>query len=247
MIKSRNQNVVVGDSVKLRFITWNSNNLTSISSVDHIDIYYVDCNGKTCTNPDGKVLIETIPGTSVVSECTGKYSYTLATSSPKYVIGKYHDVWNVQYKYGEPLAKVPKDFEIYPDLWITSTMEAVYSFDFRFQPNRIRQGSKKWLQIQIVPNVPRATDLLRYYENLAISSELKIWIELDCGPCPPNNDNCRESNLIVDGDLVEERDKVFGFYKVDTTDWDCGIYNTWFELCYADNVEVSPKSQFQIY
>jgi hypothetical protein len=246
MIKSRNQNPVVGDDIRLGFITFNSNNLAPVNSVDHIDIlYFGDCHDKKCHEPPDPLLIETIPGNLVTSECPGKYSYVLATSAPKYSIGKYHDVWNIQYRYGDPLTKVPKSFEIYPDLWITATMEAVYSFDFRFQPNRIRKGSKKWLQIQIVPNIPTATDLMRYYENLAISAELKIWIELDCGPCPPND--CNDLNIIVDGETVWERDKVFAFYKLDTTEWECGIYNTWFELDFAGTTEISPKMQFLIY
>jgi hypothetical protein len=50
---------------------------------------------------------------------------------------------------------------------------------------------------------------------------------------------------------VTVRDKVFGFYKLDTTedglDLDCGVYDVWFTLSYAGSVEISPKMQFQIF
>lgn len=69
-------------------------------------------------------------------------------------------------------------------------------------------------------------------------------MELNCGPCPPNEQDLR---VIIDRALVEERDKVFGFYLLDTKDLDCGIYDIWFELNYADTIEISPRQQIQIF
>lgn len=244
-LKERNQNPVVGDDIKLRLVTFNSNNLTNVSSIEKVDIFFLECKEKEdVCKIEKKSLVDTFPGSQVVLESTGNYSLIVSTSAPKYTTGHYLDVWSVVFKPLEPTAEVKNIFTIFPDQWFTLTIPAVYSFDFQFQPNRIRQGSIKWLIIQIMPNVPRATDLERYYINLAIAANLKIFIQLNCGPCPPNECDLR---MIVDGELVDIRDKVFGFFKLDTTEWDCGIYDVWFELDYADTVEISPKQQIQVY
>ena len=249
MAKERNQNPAVGDDIVLRLVTFNSNSLQNVSSVNKVEIYRLDPTLCSPTNKDGRYLVATIDGGTVTLESTGSYSFTLSTSAPLYTIGHYIDVWHVVFREDEEESKIENHFDIYPDLWYTSTMPAVYGFDFQFQPNRIRKGSVKWLIVKITPNVPRATELERYYTNLAISSNMTISVELNCGPCgPPKDSDC---SLIIDNDLVSIRDKVFGYYKIDTTedglDLDCGIYNVWFTLSYADSIEVSPKMQFQVY
>lgn len=246
MSKERNQNPTPGDTLNLRLITYNSNNLRSVASVDKVEIYFLDPNQCSSTNLDGRTLVQTIDAADVTLEDTGKYLVALATPSPTYVIGKYLDVWHVVFEENDQVAQVENSFELYPDLWYTSTIPAVYGFDFQFQPNRIRQGSIKWLIIKITPNVPRATELERYYTNLAISSNLTINIEKTCSPCPPT-----EPEMIVEDGIVDVRDKLFGYYQIDTTDdgpgFDCGIYAIWFTLSYAGSVEVSPKMQLQIF
>lgn len=244
MSKTRNQNPVVGDEICLKLYTQNSNNFANVFKIDHVDIIQENCTEKTCDNPEGNLLVETIDGTAVCHPDTGIYHLDLQTTGPKYTIGRYHDVWWVQFNEGDELAAVKQDFEIYPNLWVTSPTPVVYSFDFHFTPNRIRQGSKKWLIINIVPNVPRASDIERYYRNLAISADLKIYIEQNCGPCVPKEADLR---LITDGELVTERDKVYSYYKLDTSELDCGLYNVWFELDYAGNTDISPKQQLLIY
>jgi hypothetical protein len=245
MAKERNQNVTVDDEVILRLVTYNSNSYKDAASVDKVEIYRLDPTLCSEMNPDGRYLVDTI--TDITSTDTGQYSITLPTTSPAYTIGKYIDIWYVVFEDEEQQSQVINKFEIYPDLWYTSTMPAVYGFSFQFQPNRIRKGSKKWLQIKINPEVPRATDIERYYTNIAISSNLSVSIEQNCGQCVPPE----ETELIVEDDLVYIRDRIFGFYQLDTTenglDLDCGIYNIWFTLNYADSIEVSPKMQFQIY
>lgn len=244
-MKERSQNPTVGDTIKLRLVTYNSNNLRNVSSVNKVEIYKLDPNECSAENPDGRILVTTV--TSTTLESTGVYSISLETSAPTYTIGKYLDVWSVIFEENDEIATIENCFEIYPDLWYTSTMPAVYGFDFQFQPNRIRVGSIKWLIVKITPNVPRATDLEKYYTNLAISADLTISIELVCGPCPPQT----EPQLIIDNEPVDVRDKVFGYYQIDTTDdgpgFDCGIYNVWFTLNYADSIEVSPKMNLQIF
>jgi hypothetical protein len=242
-MKDRAQNPVVGDEILLKMFARNSNNLADVYSISSVDIYKRECTEKTCDNPEGNILIESLTD-CVARTDTGTYQVILGTSAPQYTIGKYHDVWNVIFKAGDDVAKVKQNFSIYPDLWITSPTPVVYSFDFSFTPNRIRQGSIKWLIIQITPNVPRATDLQRYYENVAISADLKISIEQNCGPCTPAE---RDLRMIVDCEPVTTRDKVFAYYKLDTTEMDCGIYDVTFTLDFAGNREVSPIQQFQIY
>jgi len=245
-IKTRFQNPVVGDTLLLKLFARNSNNFADLYNIDHVDIRFescpVDCASKRDVTSD--ILVETIPGSYIQRDDVGMYHFGLLANAPQYQIGRYHDIWYVTHNQGDVLSPFKQSFILNPDLWVLSGTPVVYSFDFRFTPNRMRQGSKKWLVIQIIPNVPRATDLMKYYENLAISAELRINIEQNCGPCVPSEQDLR---LVVDNDLVTERDKVFSYYKVDTTDWDCGIYNVWMELDYAGNVEISPKMQLQIY
>ena len=243
MPKDRNQNPTVGDEILLKLFARNSNNLADVYSIESVDIFKRDCSNNDCIHQNCDILIETLTD-CVTRTDVGTYQVVLGTSSPQYTIGQYYDVWNIIFKQNDDLAKVKQSFKIYPDLWITSPTPVVYSFDFTFTPNRIRQGSVKWLIIQIIPNVPRATDLQRYYENVAISSNISITIEQNCGPCAPTEKDLR---TIVECEPVTTRDKVFAYYKLDTTDLDCGIYDVTFTLDFAGNKEISPKQQFQIY
>jgi len=246
MTKERNQNAAIGDTLKLRLIAFNSNLQVDVDSIDRIEIYKLDPANCSESCKDGRTLVETISGTYINADCTGSYSYDLVLEGPKYTIGKYIDIWYVSPRNGDPLLAIDNRFEVFSDLWYFSTIPAVYGFDFQFQPNMIRQGSKKWLTIKITPNIPRATELERYYTNLAISSNLLINIETNCSPCPP-----ADSGLIVEDAVVCVRDKVFGFYFLDLSedglDLPCGIYNVWFKLAYANSLEISPKMQFQIF
>jgi hypothetical protein len=108
----------------------------------------------------------------------------------------------------------------------------------------LRQGSIQYLIAEVTPNVPRASDLKAYYENLAIVADLKISIEQACGPCVPQEADLR---LLVDEEPMDYREKRLGFYKLDTTDMDEGIYNIWFTLCFGSCVFKSEKMQLQIY
>src|ERR1039457_2703620 len=209
-MKFRNQNPVIGDLIRLKFYTQNSNLFSDVFNIDHVEIIEEECKDRLRIDKVDKDIlpIETIPASSIIHDDMGIYHIDLQTSSPQYVIKRYHDVWYTQFREGDVLSPVKQDFQIYPDLWITSPTPVVYSFDFHFTPNRIRQGSIKWLIIQIVPNVPRATDLERYYHNLAISSDLIINIEQNCGPCVPQEEDLR---MVVENQPVTERDKVFSY------------------------------------
>ncbi len=243
MIKERHQNPVVNDTIRLRLFTFNSNNPQNILSIPEIDIYRIDKNTITDTNPDGLVLIQQFPAPAVVQDNTGSYYFDLPIPAPTYVIGNYADVWQTVFEAQTPANLVGNKFSIYPRLWFTDTLPIVYDFNFCFSPNRIVQGSKKYLVIEIIPTVPRVNELERYYENLAIAAQLSISIAKKCDPCLPQEQDLR---TIIDNDPVVIREKVFGYYQLDTSTLDGGLYDVWFTLNLGGNTYVSERSQLQI-
>lgn len=242
--KERYQNPVVGDQINLRLFTYNSANLRDVVSVDEINIYYLDRNEITDENPDGRRLVETIAGSAVTLEDTGTHLISVDALETKYVIGQYLDIWSITAEADEPSQTIENCFEIFPDLWYTTPIPVVFDFDFHFQPNKFRKGSKQYIIIEIRPNVPRGSDLERYYQNLAIVSDLKISIEQHCGDCLPAEQDLR---TVVDEESVDYREKRFGYYQFDTEDLACGIYNVTFKLELGGNVYISDRMPLQVY
>jgi hypothetical protein len=240
MAKLRYQNPTPGDEVKLQIVSFNSNNLADVVAVNEVKIYNVNDCDPNC--PEKGSLITTVPGSDVIHEELGKYYINLQTSSPSYVVGKYSDVWNFELPNGLS-GTTTKSFALYDNLWAFSTLPPVYSFDFQFQPNQIRKGSKKYIIIKIIPNIPRASALEEFYYNLAVVADLYVNIDNACSDCAPQD--CSD-DLVVDSELIEEREKCFGYYYIDTTDFECGTYNIWFKLVFGNTEEVSRKYQFQI-
>jgi hypothetical protein len=243
-VKERYQNPVVGDTVTLRMFTYNSNARTDFQSVDKVDVFYLDPNAVTEANPQGRTLITTIAGQDIQHASTGLYQVALALPDPTYVIGQYIDVWTVRADQNEEASEVTNDFKIYPDLWYTSPIPIVYDFSFVFRPNKIRQGSKKWLIIEVTPNVPQASDLARYYEQLATVSPLSISISAACGDCLPPEADLR---LVVENEPVQLREKGVGYYFLDTTTMQPGIYDVWFTLPFGESLHISDTQQLQIF
>jgi hypothetical protein len=243
-IFERYQNPTKGNTVKLRLFTYNSNNFRDVKNIQKIEIFFLDPNERTASNKDGKRLIQTVDGTSVTKEDTGHYFIEVELIDPLYTIGNYLDIWTIEFEDDECPAQVENIFQIFPYLWFTTPIPVVYDFLFTFRPNRLKKGSKRYIIIEITPNVPRASDLARYYENLAIVSDLKVSIEIACGDCVPQEKDLR---LIVDKELVDFREKRFGYYFLDTTELDCGIYNIWFDMELGNNYYISDTNQFQIF
>lgn len=243
-LKERFQNPTSTDTVRLRLFTYNANNFADIELIEKVDIYYLDPEEKTDENPDGRRLVDSIPGTAVEQLDTGHYVLDLEMETEKYVIGRYLDIWTMYPVIEQPVQTVVNYFDVYPNLWYTTATPVVYDFSFHFQPNRLRHGSKQYLIAEIVPNVPKATDLCRYYENLAIGATISISIEAMCGPCTPEESDLR---LEVDDEPIELREKRFAYYHLDTEELDCGIYNVWFKLEFGGNTYVSDKQQLEIY
>ena len=239
-ITERYSNPNCGDTVNLRFFTYNSNNRSNVQSIVQVDIYIEDSEF-----PEGMRLVQTIPGTNVVQEDTGKYLLQLDCSTPLYTTGKYQDVWTITFDSGDcATAKIINNFRIYSDLWFTTAIPPIYDFNFDFRPNKLRKGTKRYLDILIVPNVPRGVDLLQYYENLAIVSDLRVSIEIVCGECVPAEQDLR---LIEDRQLVTYREKCHAYYYIDTSEYEEGIYNIWFELGFGENIFISDKNSFQVF
>jgi len=239
------QNPVCGDDVRLRLLTYNSNNRADVQSIEKVEIYFLDPNEVSKTNPDGRRLVQTISTDDVVQESTGQYLIEVPIADPLYTIGKYIDAWYVIFEDGEcQTACITNNFIIYPDLWFTSPVPPIYDFSFAFRPNKIRKGTKRYIIVQISPNVPRGSDILSYYENLAIVSDLRVSIETACGECVPAEQDLR---LLVDRALVDYREKMYAYYFLDTNELECGIYNVWFELTFGENVFISEKNQLQIF
>lgn len=241
--KQRYQNVVIGDTVQLRMFVYNSNNTASVDDISEVKIYYLDPTQESEFNPDGRVLVETIPGASVVTVAQGEYLVNVDLTSYTNT-GRYIDEWSVTFESGDSETQIYHLFTIYPDLWYTTPIPVVYDFDFRFQPNRFRYGTKKYMDIEIIPNVPRATDLEQYYENLAIVSDLKIYISQHCNECQPCESDLQ---LIVDGADTSYRERNHAFYFLDTTLFDCGVYDIYFQLEFGGSTYISETNQIQIY
>ena len=240
--KDRNQNPNVGDVVRLRLVTFNANAFRDLNDVEKVEIYRLDPTKCEDCNPDGRVLVQTV--TAIESDGTGMYYVDVTLTGPTYVIGQYVDKWTVQFEDGEESATIENGFSVYGSLWYANTTPVVYDFQFGFQPNQIRQGSIKWLKITVTPLVPRGTDLERYYCNLITAGALQINISKQCGPCVPAEADLR---VVVEDTDVAIRDGLYGYYKLDTTEMDCGLYDVWFKLSFMDTVEISPTMQLSIY
>lgn len=243
-LKERFTNPVVGDTVRLRLFSYNSNNFADIEVIEKVEIFFLDPVEKTAENPDGRRLVATLSGDAVQQTETGQYMLDLSLETERYVIGRYIDIWTIYPVADQPVQTVTNYFDIWPSLWYTTATPVVYDFSFHFQPNRLRKGSKQYLIVEVTPNVPKASDLCRYYENLVIGANVSISIEEMCGPCTPKEQDLR---MVVEDEVIELREKRFAYYQLDTEDMECGIYNVWFKLEFGGNIYVSDKMQLQIF
>lgn len=247
-IKERNQNPVIGDTLNLRMFTYNSNHRQPVHAVEKVEIYQLDTTCVTEDNPEGRRLIKTIDASDVVEvedPFGGHYQISFEIEDQVFTIGKYIDVWHVKFNENQS-GTVTTEFFVVSDLWYASDMPIVYDFSYGFRPNRVRKGERRWLTIDVVPNVPNASDLQRYYVNLAISSPIKIFIEKACGDCVPKEKDLR---MVVENGTVEYRRDSEGYFFLDTVDldMDCGIYNVWFELEFGESKYISENLQLQIF
>lgn len=242
-IKERYQNPVPDDTVVLRLFVYNQNNFSNVQTVEKIEIYKIPDND-SINDMTNAQLVQTIEPPNIHQNNIGQYYVNLLAEYPLYTVGKYVDIWHITFMTNEGVSQIKNTFNLYPDIWYTTPIPVVYDFNFVFRPNRFRKGSKQYLICQITPNVPKGTDLGRYYENLIINSDIKISIEQTCGNCLPEEQDLR---MVVENAPMDYREKNFAYYKLDTTEIDIGIYNVWFTLEMGENVYISDRMNLQIF
>ena len=106
--KQRYQNPTTGDTVALRLFTYNSNNLNNVQSIEKVEIFFLDPVEVSESNKDGRRLVETI--TTITQEDTGKYLISVLMEQPRYTIGKYLDIWHLQFEGEESAATIENQF-----------------------------------------------------------------------------------------------------------------------------------------
>ncbi len=247
-IKERNQNPVVGDALNLRLFTYNSNHRQAVESVDQVDIFQLDPTFMASDNPEGRRLVKTVSSSEIEEvddSFGGHYKISIDLEAETYPIGKYIDVWSVKFNANQS-GTVTNEFNVISDLWYAADMPIVYDFSYGFRPNRVRKGERRWLTVDVVPNVPNSSDLEKYYVNLALASPIRIFIEKACGNCVPKEKDLR---MVVENGEVEHRRDSEGYFFLDTVslDMDCGIYNVWFEFEFGESKYISENLQLQIF
>jgi hypothetical protein len=246
--KERNQNPVIGDLLNLRLFTYNSNHRQPVDSVEMVEIYYLDPTSVTEDNPEGLNPVLKVDGSDVeevADDFGGHYKIQALLDESLYVIGNYIDVWHIKFNENQS-GTVTNSFRILSNLWYASDMPIVYDFSYGFRPNRIRKGERRWLTVNIIPNVPSASDLEKYYTNLSVASPVKIFIEKRCGECVPAEKDLR---MVVERGEVQYRRDSEGYFFLDTDNlgMECGIYDVWFELEFGESKYLSDSLQLQIY
>ena len=116
-VKERFQNPVIGDTVNLRLITYNSNAAADVEEIIKVEIFFLDPENKTNANPDGRRLIKEFKGTDVVIEDTGEHLLVVEIEEPCFTIGTFIDIWTLNARSTLPQQTVEQCFRIYPDLW----------------------------------------------------------------------------------------------------------------------------------
>ncbi len=241
--KERYQNPVPNDTVVLRLFVYNQNSFSNVQSIEKVEIYKMPDDASINDVSKG-TLFRTISPPDIKQDDTGKYYVDLVADYPLFTVGKYVDIWHVVFASEEGTNQIINTFNLYADLWYTTPIPVVYDFSFVFRPNRFRKGSKQYIICQITPNVPRGTDLGRYYENLIINSNVMISMELTCGDCVPAEQDLR---LVLDQAPTDYREKNYAYYLLDTTELEVGIYNVWFTMDMGENTFISDRMNLQIF
>lgn len=243
-MKERYQNLVCGDTIRLRLYTFNSNEKKDVNSIESVTIYYHDPLEITTENPQGLRLIATIESNDIVHDSDGSYYVDIITTPLNYLIGDYTDTWKVQFEDGECFSESIKNtFKIIPDSWYASEIDLPESYQIFFRPNRFIKGTKRNLICEIIPNVPKASDLEKYYKILNATGEIRISIAAICGPCLPAEKDLR---LVVDREIITNKQGCNFYYFLDTEEMNIGIYDVWFEINIGENTFITESNQIQI-
>lgn len=247
-MKERFQNPNCGDTLRLRLFSFNSNEKSNVHSIEKVEIIFLDENERTEQNPTGEIVYKTIPTGEIENPTEGEYYVDLVLQTndngDPFIIGRYIDRWYIQFEENETCTqnKINNFFEVFPSIWFTSSGPNIYDFDFKFKPNKITKGSKRYIVIEVKPITPAIDAIQQYYSNIAITGNLKINIEKSCSSCPTD-----ENEIIIEDQLIEFREQNLGYYLLDTQELDEGIYNIWFKLEHGDLIYVSEKNQISIF
>lgn len=244
MSKERYQLPASGDTLLLRQRFYNSNNLADVNSIDKVDLYLLDPSRRSAENLEGRVLVDSVDGSYVIKDGTGLYRVDLALDPVKYTPGQYIDSWNVIFRDGESPELHESLFTVYSNLWMVTPTPIIYDFAFKIHPSRFVRGSIKYLEVEITPLVPNYSDLVRFYRNLALVANVSMYMSQSCGECLPKEKDLR---LVLDGVSADSRENCRAFYKIDTTEMACGIYDVWFKMVFGECIYISEKSQIQIH
>lgn len=241
IVKERFQNPNCGQTVRLRLFSFNSNEKSNVFDIEKIEI--ISNEEETPLNPSGEKLIKTISKTQIINPSIGEY-YIDLNLDEDFTVGRYTDRWYIQFENNETCTKnkINNFFIIYPSMWFTSSGPNVYDFNFKFKPNKITKGSKKYIIIEINPIVPRIEDIEQYYSNIAITSNLFINLRKNCSKCPDY-----EEEIIIENEPIMFREKNLGYFLLNTEELDEGIYDIWFKMEHGENIYISEKNQIQIF
>ncbi len=244
-VKDRNQNAQPGDTVRLKFFSFSAGACKDVFEIEKIDIFRLFCLERTTENPLGRELVETIDGSEAIRDDVGQHHIDLELDTLTYVVGRYQDEWHHKFEDdNQPTQKSTFDFGVFPNRWFTDSKPIIHDFSFTYLPTRFVKGSKKFMQIEIIPDVPRGTDKQRYYENIAKDGILFISMIQKCGDNLPQEEDLR---IIIDEECVTEREGCFGFFRLDTEEIDCGLFDLVFKLELGPNIYISDRQPFQIF
>lgn len=236
-VKERKAFPSVGDQVRLRLYTYNSNAPKSVFSIEKIDVYHIDTDNT-------ESFVESIDGSLAVQESEGVAYVDVSLTSPQYVIGSYKEVWSVKLESADSaVTKISNFWAVHEPLWYSSSDALVLDYKFGMRPNKIRKGSIQHLRLQVQPNAPDASSIEQYYKLVQYFGDMKIKIINDCGDCETPED----LKVIVEDVTLTEKDGNVFFYKLDTTDLDAGLYHVTLTLDVAGNRYLSDKMALQIY
>lgn len=256
MIRERYQRPVLGDTVKLKILVYSSNQKANAHQVLGVTIFYLDIDQRSEGNPDGRIEVAAVLPANISNDAPGEYSVDLELNQVDFRIGDYVDRWEFLFEDADNYPGIiENDFTVYRDLWYTSPKPLIYELGFNLSPNKIVQGTRKYLRVDLDVYAPDASTREAYYYSLATMADVHISIVQDEGegydPQVPGN------NTIVNWSPVQFREDNSGYYLLDTSvdprpqmngaAMPNGIYLVQFRAGLGETLHLSPRFHLQIY
>ncbi len=256
MIRERYQNPIVGDTVRLKSFIYNSNVKDNVSSISSIDVFFLDPDRISPSNPDGRILMASFSSAQVSNPSIGEYYVDLVTNGSDFRVGSYIDRWNIVFESTDQNPGVIENkFNLYRDLWYVSPEPIIYELGFDYEPHKIFRLSKKYIRVDIEVYAPDEDIKANYYYYLLTLSQIYVRIVQDEGDGYDPVDTSK--NVLYDWSLVHYRETTRGYYLLDTTvdprpwrlnqPWGLGIYLVQFKANLGETIQLSPQFRLQIY